>query len=175
MYISWVADLHIIHVDLVLSHIGVCGRVGILILLFSGTASHIPVFKYNCTLYFQFKRNRNETGETVEPDDGVESEDALSQTSQQSDLSTVRSSKAQASAKSSRREEASDPSVQLFADTNKFQARILDVVQNMRPSMDTQRQGLMDYTSGVSRKLNKDEWDEFEEQVFPIVRQFAAR
>ena len=83
--------------------------------------------------------------------------------------------KAKAKAKDNRCDEAFDPSVQLVADSNKFQARILDIVQNMRPAMEIQRQGMMDYTAGVIRKLNEDEWVEFEEQVFPIVRKFAVR
>ena len=41
--------------------------------------------------------------------------------------------------------------------------------------MDLQHQGMMDYTVGVVRKMNEEERDDFEEQVLPIVRQFAAQ
>ncbi|XP_041377380.1 uncharacterized protein LOC121389793 [Gigantopelta aegis] len=141
-------------------------------------------------LYLQFKRGRDESGDSDESDGSHESdkEDAMSRHSQQSHQSqhsqhlpgtssTANSSKSGKSgkAKGNRCEQAPNPLVQLVADSKKFHARILDIIQNMRPTMDPQRQGMMDYTAGVVRKMNEEEWDDFEEQVFPIVWQFAAR
>ena len=155
------------------------------------------------TLYLQFKRGRDESGDSDDSDgsDNSDKEDDTSRQSQHShhlpDTSSTsnasrsinsgksgksgksgmsgKSGKTKAHAKGNRCEEAPNPSVQLVTDSNRFQARILDIMQNMRPTMDPQRQGMMDYTAGVVRKLNEEEWDDFEDQVFPIVRQFAAR
>lgn len=101
-----------------------------------------------------------------------------SQLSQLSQISSVAPSSKSGKAKSKkgvRHEEDQNSSVQLVRESNRFQTQIMEFVQNMKPTMDPQRQGLIDYMGGVIRKLNDEEWDDFEEQLCPIVRQFASR
>ena len=101
-----------------------------------------------------------------------QSSSSKSSSSKSSSSKSIKSSESSKSSKSkaqgNRCEQAPNPLVQLVADSNKLRARILDIIQNMWPTMDPQRQGMMDYTAGVVRKMNEEEWDDFEEPVFSI-------
>ena len=86
-------------------------------------------------LYLQFKLSRDDSGDSDESD----KEDAMSRHSQQSHqsqhcqhLSSTANSSKSSKVKGNRCEQAPNPLVQLVVE---FQARILDIMQNMRPTI----------------------------------------
>ena len=141
---------------------------------------------FNFSYFFlclQFKRGRGQEaggggggGSSVEDSDSDMSGGSASQHSRQSERAATTPVGGSSTKSRVKQVRSSDtPSVQLVADSSKFQSQILDIVQSIRPTMDAERQGIMDYTAGVASKLNEDEWGEFSESLLPIVSQFARR
>ena len=123
-------------------------------------------------------RHLSGAGGSGEDSDSDMSGGSASQHNRQSERAAttpVGGSSTKSRVKQVRSSESDTPSIQLVADSSKFQSQILDIVQSIRPTMDAERQGIMDYTAGVASKLNEDEWCEFSESLLPIVSQFARR
>ena len=141
---------------------------------------------FNFSYFFlclQFKRGRGQeaggrgggSGEDSDSDMSCGSASQHNRQSERAATTPVGSSSTKSRVKQVRSSESDTPSMQLVADSSKFQSQILDIVQSIRPTMDAERQGIMDYTAGVASKLNEDEWCEFSESLLPIVSQFARR